>query len=152
MDDSRRDDPILEQGGRRRLLITVAGGLVGVAALAAFLVAGARSAEEPGPRPWHEGDRVIVEVLNGSGRTGLARQVTRRLRLRGVDVIYFGNADALADTTVLLVRRGEVARGHEAARALEQGIVRSAADSLRRVDVSIILGRDYEAPTGGPPF
>jgi hypothetical protein len=152
MDDSRRDDSTLERGGRRRLLITVAGGLLGVAVLAAILVAGGRSADEPGPRPWHEGDRVVVEVLNGSGRAGLARQVTRRLRLSGVDVIYFGNADALADTTMLLVRRGPVARGHEAARALEQGVVRSAPDSLRRVDVSIILGRDYEPPPGGPPF
>jgi hypothetical protein len=94
----------------------------------------------------------VVEVLNGAGRPGLARQATQLLRQRGLDVVYFGNAERGADTTWVLVRRGELARGHQAARALGQGVVRSAPDSLPRVDVTIVLGRDYRPPPGGPPF
>lgn len=98
------------------------------------------------------GQRIVVEVLNGSGQTGLARRVTRLLRERGVDVIYFGTAVRLADSTRVLVRRGEPARGHEVARALGAGVVRVEPDTLLRVDVTVVLGRDFRMPRGSPPI
>lgn len=151
MDDSRVDDPVLERAGRRRLLTAAAA--VAVLALGVLGVMLAAPGDgDDGPAPWIEGERVVVEVLNGSGRTGLARQVTRRLRTRSLDVIYFGNAAGPSDSTLVLVRRGPLAQGHEAARALGQGVVRLEPDSLRRVDVTILLGRDYSAPAGGPPL
>ena len=101
---------------------------------------------------WPTEPRVVVEVLNASGRPGLARQVTRLLRQRGVDVIYFGTAAAPSETTLVLVRRGELARGHQALRALGRGLVRSAPDTLLRVDATVLLGRDYRLPAGLPPL
>ena len=98
------------------------------------------------------GPRVVVEVLNASGRPGLARQVTRLLRRQGIDVIYFGNAPERLDSTAVLVRRGELSQGHRVARELGLGRVRAEPDTLLRVDVSVLLGSDYRLPPGAPPI
>lgn len=89
-------------------------------------------------------DRTIVEVLNASGRSGMARTATRMLRRSGVDVVYFGNAsfDTL-DSTIVLVRRGDSAAVSHVAQLL--GVTRSAveADTLRRVDATVLIGHDF---------
>lgn len=89
--------------------------------------------------------RVTVEVLNATNRAGLARTATRRLRRRGLDVVYFGNADAAMDSTRVIVRRGDPERGRAVREALGGGRILLQPDTLRRVDVSVILGLDYRA-------
>jgi len=89
----------------------------------------------------------MVEVLNGSGRPGLARTATRELRRGGLDVVFFGNADgSAAQATQLLVRRGDSTAARRAARLLGVGAPEWAPDSLRRVDLTVILGADYQPP------
>jgi calcineurin-like phosphoesterase len=89
-------------------------------------------------------DRTVVEVLNASGRSGLARSATRMLRRAGVDVVYLGNAafDTLT-VTVVLARRGDSLRAVRVADLL--GAVRTAVqlDTARRVDATVLLGRDF---------
>ena len=87
--------------------------------------------------------RITVEVLNASGRAGLARSATRLLRRRGLDVVFFGNADAPADSTRIVVRRGDPGAGRDVRDGLGMGRVTIVPDTLRRVDVSVILGRDF---------
>lgn len=125
--------------------------LAGVAALGAAMCRPGNGSTPEAPA-WAPDGRVTAEVLNGSGRPGLARQVTRFLRQRDVDVLYFGTAAAETDSTRILVRRGDLVRGHRAARALGQGLVSAAPDTLLRVDVTILLGRDYRPPAGALPF
>ncbi len=86
--------------------------------------------------------RVVVEVLNASGRDGLARRVTRELRRRGLDVVGFGNWPG-TDSTQVLLRRGETGAAEQVRGALGQGVVRSEPDTLRRVDVTVVLGADF---------
>ena len=89
----------------------------------------------------------MVEVLNGSGRPGLARTATRVLRRGGLDVVFFGNAEgAPSQATQLLVRRGDSTAARRAARLLGVGVTEWAPDSTRRVDVTAILGADYVPP------
>ncbi len=95
--------------------------------------------------------RITVEVLNGSGRGGLARLGTRRLRRLGLDVVYFGNAEAAVDSTRVIIRRGDRARASRVRDALGTGRLDSAPDSLRRVDVTVILGRDFRPDEDGRP-
>ena len=95
--------------------------------------------------------RIIVEVLNGSGRSGLARLGTRRLRRMGLDVVYFGNADSVVDSTQIVLRRGGAAVAAQVRQALGTGVIGSKPDSLRRVDVSVILGPDYRPDEDGRP-
>lgn len=87
-------------------------------------------------------NRIVVEVLNGTGRQGLARTVTRLLRQQGLDVVFFGSADS-TDSTQVVARRGNSGAAEAVAKALGAGRVVEDIDTLRRVDVSVILGRDY---------
>jgi hypothetical protein len=90
-------------------------------------------------------DRIMVEVLNGSGRAGLARVATRVLRQQGLDVVYLGNGPAL-DSTTVFVRRGNEDAGKQVRRALGQGKLTAVRDTTRHVDVSVVLGADYRGP------
>ncbi len=92
--------------------------------------------------------RVTVEVLNGTERRGAARIAMRMLRRAGFDVLYFGDAPAATDTTLVLVRRGERQPGEWLLDALGTGQLRSEPDSLRRVDLTVILGPDWRLPGG----
>ena len=84
-----------------------------------------------------------VEVLNGTRRQGAARTATRMLRNHGLDVVFLGNADSLADSTRVIVRRGNLDRARYVAAALGGGKVVVETDTFRRVDVSVILGDDF---------
>jgi hypothetical protein len=96
------------------------------------------------------GPRVTVEVLNASGRPGLARHGTLALRGAGIDVLAFGTADTSVDTTVVLVRRGNRDAGERVVKALGTAIIRMAPDSLPRVDVTVLLGKTYRVRTARP--
>ena len=146
MADPRTDRTLLEQPRRRRALQA---GLIVL--LVAALTAGVLYLVPPRqerieghayaiPRPDR---RITVEVLNGSGRSGLARAATRLLRRQGLDVVFFGNADALLDSTRVIVRRGDPGAGRDVRDALGLGRIMLQPDTLRRVDVSVILGRDF---------
>jgi LytR cell envelope-related transcriptional attenuator len=95
--------------------------------------------------------RITVEVLNGTRRSGVARAATRMLRRQGLDVVYFGNADRAMESTRVIVRRGDSSRARDVRQALGAGSVVVEPDTLRRVDVSVILGADFgtAGPAGG---
>jgi LytR cell envelope-related transcriptional attenuator len=86
----------------------------------------------------------MVEVLNGTRRQGAARAATRLLRSQGFDVVFLGNADSLSPQTQVLVRRGDSAKARYVSAALGGGVVGIDIDTLRRVDVSVILGDDFQ--------
>jgi hypothetical protein len=97
--------------------------------------------------------RILVEILNTTNRPGLARSATRALRRQGLDVIFFGNADRAGriDSTQVIARRGDRGAAQTVARLLGQGSVRLQTDTLRRVDVTVLLGSDYRPPMDGHP-
>jgi hypothetical protein len=72
------------------------------------------------------------------------------LRRRGLDVVYFGNADESVDSTRVIVRRGDAGRGRDVRLALGAGQIVVEPDTFRRVDVSVILGPDFRAAGLGP--
>ncbi len=92
------------------------------------------------------GDHIVVEVLNGSGRRGLARTATRALRRAGFDVVYFGTVSDSIRTTQVLARRGDSLAAARVARALGAGQAGVKSDTLLRVDVTVLLGADYHPP------
>ncbi|HEY4647612.1 MAG TPA: LytR C-terminal domain-containing protein [Gemmatimonadales bacterium] len=89
-------------------------------------------------------ERIQVEVLNGTRRQGAARAATRLLRSQGFDVVFLGNADSLSRLTQVLARRGNPDRARSVSAALGAGKVSVDIDTLRRVDVSVILGDDFQ--------
>lgn len=94
--------------------------------------------------PVLDGQRVRVEVLNGGGRLGMAAAATDSLRDRGFDVVNYGNASEPADSTIVLSRAGDVAWARAVAGALGVPTVRIEPDESRYLDVSVILGSEWE--------
>ena len=91
------------------------------------------------------GARVRVEVLNASGRDGLARAATDHLRRRGFDVLTTGTAP-VQDTSAVVAQQGTRTDGHHVAGALGLSLRAVAVDSASRdydPDVTVRLGRDY---------
>jgi hypothetical protein len=87
---------------------------------------------------------VKVEVLNGCGVAGLAKQVTDFLRLKGFDVVDMGNAENFEFPETLVVDRvGDIASAWRVARAMGVNTVIQQKDEDLLLDVTLILGRDY---------
>lgn len=124
------------------LVGSLAFGLDGTGTAAPVVPAEGGTGEVPEPAA----DRIRVEVLNASGRSGLAKQATRFLRDRGFDVVYFGNAGSRAGSASEVIDR--VGRGDAAddvAEALGITKVSAQADSTLAVDATVILGTDWRA-------
>jgi hypothetical protein len=91
--------------------------------------------------------RVRVQVLNASGRPGLAREATRVLRDRGFDVLEFGNGKGFPpDSSVVLDRAGNVKIARQVADAVGIRSVAARPDSSLYLDATVVLGRDWNAP------
>lgn len=102
-----------------------------------------------------DGEVLRVEVLNGSGIPGLARDATRYLRDRSYDVVYYGNAPGEArDTSVVIDRVGRPEDARRVAETLGIDEVRSAPDTTLYLEATVVLGRDWaaerDARTAGP--
>lgn len=87
---------------------------------------------------------VKVEVLNGCGTAGLAKQVTDFLRLKGFDVVNMGNAENFDfPETIVVDRVGDVTSAWRVAGVLGVNNVIQQQDEDLLLDVTIILGRDH---------
>lgn len=90
-----------------------------------------------------------VEVLNASGRAGLARSATEQLRDGGFDVVFFGNASGFdGDSSIVIDRTGDDAVAQAAARRLGIPRVATRRDTTLLLDATVVLGRDW---TRGEP-
>ena len=98
------------------------------------------------PRVVPDSLRIRVEVLNGAGTRGLARRATRAMRDAGFDVVASGNAPERTDSSIVLVRSGQVAWGELAAQALRGARVELRPDTSRYLDLTIIVGARWRPP------
>jgi hypothetical protein len=138
------------------LLATV----VAVALLVVSLVTGlGGGAPEPGPQAdVGPGMREApaqgrVEVLNAAGRPGLARAGTWVLRERGYDVVSFGNAQGFPpDSSLVIARSGDLDLARRVAMAMRIASVRELPDASLMLDVTVVLGRDWDADEVPLPF
>jgi hypothetical protein len=129
-------------------------GLVGAFLVSAIAGIGDGRLAEP-PASFAAGDArslaaaplIRIEVLNGAGVAGLARDATEHLRGVGFDVVFFGNAGRFDHArSVVLDRAGDPARARAVAAALGIDSVASAVDSTLFLDASVVLGSDWPPP------
>lgn len=90
-----------------------------------------------------DGTRIKIEVLNATNTRGLARQATLLLRDAGFDVVYFGNTNERADTTIVRDRSGHADWAALAARAMRGARVEQRPDSSHFLDLTILVGRNW---------
>ncbi len=137
-----------------RRAVVIAGSVAGTAVL---LFVGWRFTHRAAAAntPWAEPTwpplprRITVEVLNGGGTPGEARDAALRLRRGGLDVVAWGNApESLRDTTSatvrVLLRTGDTAGTGRIAEVLGSADVRDAPDPTRLVDLTVVVPRDDE--------
>lgn len=89
-------------------------------------------------------DRIRVEVLNAGGVPGAAAAARDELREWGFDVVYYGNASSFERDMSIVFDRGGVGDAAGAvARSIGITSVESEPDSARLVDVTVLLGSDW---------
>lgn len=144
-----------EPGGSRWQTVGIFLTLAAVAALIGSAAAGLAPRLFGGPaavgdippevfaRPVPAGVR--VEVLNASGRAGLARRGADYLRERGFDVVTFDNAPRTfaPDSSLVIDRVGSVERARMVADAMGIHRVLARPDTNLFVDATVILGQDW---------
>lgn len=128
----------------------MAGGVLVLLGAAAWWAARGPSPDRPWPIPGDAPGTPVVEVLNATEVDGLAREITRRLRRRGIDVVSFGSATRRdLDSTVILVRRGDSTAATAVRDALGIGRIAVELDSRLLLDATILVGRDLAPAAGG---
>lgn len=109
-------------------------------------VATAAAIDDEDARP-PAGERVRVRVVNASNRAGIARRATLLLRDFGYDVVDFDTERRqLRDTTEIVVHTGHDDWGARVRRAMGVGATVARPESLRFVDVTVLIGRDWTPP------
>ncbi len=94
------------------------------------------------------GVRVRVRVVNGTDVRGLARRATLVLRDLGYDVVDFdGDAKAHRERTVILSHTKHNDWAQRIQRAMSASAIEASADSAHYVDLTVLLGSDWKAPT-----
>lgn len=93
-----------------------------------------------------EGVRVRVTVLNGTDVRGLARRATNLVRDLGYDVVEYGNADSKTDSTMILVHTGHTDWARRLALGVGGARIDNEPDSLRYVDLTLVIGSNWNPP------
>lgn len=91
------------------------------------------------------GVRIKVEILNATKVKGLARKATMFMRDRGFDVVAIGTTSEQRATTLVLDRSHHPEWASLAARAFNAK-VEERPDSLRYLDVTVLVGADWRPP------
>jgi len=135
-----------KRGGSPALDIAIAALFVLIAlfAVSIALRVGPRVAGKP-KRP------LRIELLNGSGRSGLAGAMASYLRDGGFDVLEVSNADRSDYRNTLVVNRKEADDpGKVVAEYLGTRHVIEQLSSQEMIDVTVIVGRDARRWTQAP--
>ena len=95
----------------------------------------------PGVSP----DRIRVQILNGTGAIGSSPRVARRLVPAGARVVLSGNADsfAYAQTQIVFYDRSRQQAAERVRQALGTGRLVLSRQPLDVVDVTVVIGKDF---------
>jgi hypothetical protein len=90
-------------------------------------------------------EKLDVVVLNGTKREKLAYSVSLYLRSKGIDVLYYGNADSIYAQTLIIDRRDSLNLSYakRVARFIK-GKILYVSDPDNIAPVFVILGNDYK--------
>jgi len=105
--------------------------------------------ESEDPRSRLAAEAATIEVLNGTFTTGLAADVTERLRAEDLNVTHTGNADRQdVEASLVVAHTDKLYTATYIAEVLNlpQSAVVQGSEPAADYDVSVILGADYRPP------
>lgn len=86
-----------------------------------------------------------LQVLNGSGTSGLGTKVAAKLKEAGYEIVSTGNAVRRYDETTVFYQPGSEALAREVARFLGTTKIEPAPNSLdKKIPVTVVVGADYK--------
>ncbi len=98
---------------------------------------------DEGPAPIN--DEISIEILNGSGNPGQAQSLRNSFLEYGFNVVHFGNAlRSDYENTIVIDRVGNPALAKKVADIINCKEVYTRVDKTLLVDVTIIIGNDFE--------
>ena len=129
-----------KKDGRESRILDVSIGFL-LLLIAAFAVSATlRVGPKPAGTPKHP---IRIELLNGSGRAGLAGELASYLRDGGFDVLEVSNADRSDYRSTLVVNRTESPQsGRIVAEYLGTRHLIQQVGTQEMIDVTVIVGRD----------
>jgi LCP family protein required for cell wall assembly len=87
---------------------------------------------------------IRVEVLNGSGKPGLATSVSKMLKSKGFDVVNVSTADRSDyETTSIYTYHYDAGKMKALSRVFSFGVVKTMTGQRSDVDITIIIGKDF---------
>ena len=95
-----------------------------------------------------KGERIQINVLNGSGRSHIAGRFTDFLRARKFDVVHMDNyKDTNVERTFIIDRLADTNSAKKIAYALgiEEKLIRTEVDTEEYVQADVIIGKDFLA-------
>jgi hypothetical protein len=93
-----------------------------------------------------KGERIQINVLNGSGRSHIAQRFTDYLRARKFDVVHTDNyADTNVAKTFVIDRVGDSVSSQKIAYALgiTYNLIRREIDTEEYVKADLVIGKDF---------
>ena len=89
-------------------------------------------------------DNIKIEVLNGSGNSSNLQTVVSKLEKAGYKVTKKGETNTTSKTTI--INKKEIKDNYitEIKNAVGMGITQSSQSTSSKVDLTIIIGKDYK--------
>jgi hypothetical protein len=101
---------------------------------------------DEGPAPF--GDEIKMEILNGSGNPGQAQSLRNYFIEYGINVVHYGNAMRNDyERTMVVDRMGRPSLAKRIADIINCKEVYTRIDKTLLVDVTVIIGNDFEGKT-----
>ncbi len=101
---------------------------------------------DEGPAPF--GDEIKMEILNGSGNPGQAQSLRNYFIEYGINVVHYGNAMRNDyERTMVIDRMGRPSLAKRIADIINCKEVYTRIDKTLLVDVTVIIGNDFEGKT-----
>jgi hypothetical protein len=88
---------------------------------------------------------IRIEVLNGTGESGLANRVARALMKRGIDVVSTGNAENFSHQQTILIARKKNPEIEQLSKILG---CRNTIEQLKDhaiIDATLLIGNDFKS-------
>ena len=85
-----------------------------------------------------------IEVLNGSGVNKNLQTVVNDLKKAGYNVTKTGETNATSKTTIINKKEVNNTNLEEIKDVLETGVIQNSQSSSSKVDITIIIGKDYK--------